>query len=155
MKNSENGKLSPKARKLRKGFIDTWEVADPSGVALLDELCACFDRLQGAKAGLKQHGAVTLDRFGQQKTSPWFLAVRDETSTFVRLSKALNLEVAGPANRPGRPEGWGPDGRISGDCAAGTESATCRKSSRCACNRSATMPTEIGFRGTPSMRLRR
>jgi phage terminase small subunit len=109
MKNSGSGKLSPKARKLRKGLIDTWEVSDPSGVALLDELCACFDRLQEAKAGLKANGAVALDRFGQQKTSPWFLAVRDETATFIRLSKALNLEVEGQDNRPGRPDGWSPE----------------------------------------------
>ena len=109
MKNSGSGKLSPKANTLRKRFIDTWEVADPSGVALLDELCACFDRLQEAKSGLKAHGAVTADRFGQQKTSPWFLAVRDETATFIRLSKALNLEVEGQDNRPGRPDGWVPE----------------------------------------------
>jgi phage terminase small subunit len=106
---TKNGTLSPAARKLRKGFIDTWEVADPAGVALLDELCCCYDRLQEAKAGLRQHGAVMVDRFGQQKTSPWFLAVRDETSTFVRLSKALNLEVEGQDNRPGRPDGWVPE----------------------------------------------
>ena len=109
MKNSRQGGLSVKARKLRKGLIDTWEVTDPSGVALLGELCACFDRLQEAKAGLKANGAVALDRFGQQKTSPWFLAVRDETATFIRLSKALNLEVEGQDNRPGRPDGWVPE----------------------------------------------
>jgi phage terminase small subunit len=112
MKNSEQiakETLSPAARKLRKGIVDTWELADPSGIALLDELCCCYDRLQEAKAGLKQHGAVMTDRFGQAKMSPWFLAVRDETSAFVRLSKALNLEVEGQDHRPGRPDGWVPE----------------------------------------------
>jgi phage terminase small subunit len=101
--------LSTKAAKLKRDFIDHWEMTDPSGLALLNELCACFDRLQAAKAGLQKNGPVTSDRFGQQKTSPWFLAVRDETSTFVRLSKALNLEVEDEDNRPGRPDGWVPE----------------------------------------------
>ena len=112
MKNSrqhEKETLSPAAKKLRKDFISTWEVAAPSAVALLDELCSCYDRLQEAKAGLKLHGAVMVDRFGQAKMSPWFLAVRDETSAFVRLSKALNLEVEGQDHRPGRPDGWVPE----------------------------------------------
>jgi phage terminase small subunit len=112
MKNSgqhEKETLSPAAKKLRKGILNTWEMVDPSGLALLDELCCCYDRLQGAKAELKAHGPVMLDRFGQAKMSPWFLATRDETSAFVRLSKALNLEVEGQDHRPGRPDGWVPE----------------------------------------------
>jgi phage terminase small subunit len=101
--------LSAAAKKLRKGIMNTWEMVDPSGLALLDELCCCYDRLQGAKAGLRQHGAVLVDRFGQSKMSPWFLAVRDETSAFVKLSKSLNLEIQDQDNRPGRPDGFAPE----------------------------------------------
>src|SRR6266853_6834035 len=101
-------KLSSAARKLRQNFVDHWEMADPAGVATLDELCSSFDRLQEAKRLLSKHGQTVTDRFGQEKVSPWFLMVRDETGTFLRLSKALNLEIADQDNRPGRPDGFQP-----------------------------------------------
>jgi phage terminase small subunit len=102
-------KLSATARKLRQDFLDHWEVADPAGIAMLEEMCACFDRLQAAKRLLSKHGQTVTDRFGQEKVSPWFLMVRDETQTFLRLSKALNLEVEDLDNRPGRPDGFQPE----------------------------------------------
>jgi phage terminase small subunit len=110
MKNSEKGPksnfhLSAPAAKMRQRFIETWEIQDPAGLTILDEMCACYDRLQEAKRLFAEHGSTVTDRFGQIKVSPWFLQVRDETTTLLRLQKSLSLEVEGE-NRPGRPEGY-------------------------------------------------
>jgi hypothetical protein len=102
-------KLSLAAQNLRQECIDHWEIDDPMGLVSLNEMCACYDRLQAAKRLLAKHGGSTTDRFGQEKVSPWFLMVRDETTVFVRLQKALNLEIADLANRPGRPDGFRPE----------------------------------------------
>jgi hypothetical protein len=102
-------KLTSAAQKLRQDCIDHWEIEDPAGLTTLAEMCACFDRLQAAKRLLSKHGGSVTDRFGQPKLSPWFLMVRDETTVFVRLQKALNLEITGLANRPGRPDGFRPE----------------------------------------------
>jgi len=82
---------------------------DPAAQTLLEELLDCFDRLQGHKAVLAKGGAICRDRFGQEKLFPAFLSVRDETVTFSRLLKALNLEFENQDNRPGRPDGFMPE----------------------------------------------
>jgi hypothetical protein len=100
--------LSAEAAKLKRDFLDHWDLTDPSGVAILNELCACFDRLADAKNLLAKNGHITVDRFGQQKLSPAAMAVNFETANYIRWTKALGLEVEGQDNRPGRPDGFMP-----------------------------------------------
>lgn len=100
--------LSAKARKLKADFLDHWDLTDPSGIAILNELCACFDRLADAKKLLARNGHITVDRFGQQKLSAAAMAVNFETANYIRWTKALGLEVEGQEDRPGRPDGFMP-----------------------------------------------
>jgi hypothetical protein len=100
---------SKAAKRLGNELSEHWDLSDPAAQTLLEELLDSFDRLQGHKAILAKRGAICRDRFGQEKLSPAFLAVRDETVTFSRLLKALNLEVEGQDNSPGRPPGWAPE----------------------------------------------
>ena len=86
-----------------------WDLSDPAAQTLLGELLDCFDRLQRYKAVLAKRGPICRDRFGQEKISPAFLAVRDKTVTFSRLLKAMNLEIEDQNNQPGRPDGFMPE----------------------------------------------
>jgi hypothetical protein len=94
------------AKALGNQMSEHWDLSDPAAQTLLGELLDCFDRLQRYKAVLAKCGPICRDRFGQEKISPAFLAVRDETVTFSRLLKALNLEIEDQDNRPGRPNGF-------------------------------------------------
>jgi hypothetical protein len=101
---------SKTAKTLGEQLSDHWNLSDPAANVLLEELLDCYDRLQSHKAVLAKRGAVCLDRFGIEKVSAAFVAVRDELTTFGRLLKALNLEADGDAdNRPGRPDAFFPE----------------------------------------------
>ena len=65
-----------------------WDLTDPAAQTLLGALLDSFDRLQRYKAVLDKHGPICRDRFNQEKLSPAFLAMRDETLTFSRPLKA-------------------------------------------------------------------
>ena len=100
---------SKAAKRLGNQLAEHWDLSDTAAQTLLEELLDCFDRLQSHKVVLAKRGAICRDRFGQEKLSPAFLAVRDETVTFSRLLRALNLEVEGQDDRPGRPDGFMPE----------------------------------------------
>ena len=106
MKNSDRSKA---AKALGNQMSEHWDLSDPAAQTLLGELMGSYDRLQRYKAVLVERGPICRDRFGQEKISPAFLAVRDETVTFNRLLKAMNLEIEDSHNRPGRPDGFMPE----------------------------------------------
>ena len=90
-------------------MLDAWEFNEGASFVLLGEACASFDRLQNAKAILKEDGHLLTDRFGQKKMNPICTVVRDEAATLVRLLHALGLNLQDIQDRPGRPDGFQPD----------------------------------------------
>jgi P27 family predicted phage terminase small subunit len=85
--------LSKPAKKLwlrLSGELDL----DGGGWLMLDLLCEAWDRREQARAAIVAEGAVSQDRFGQKKPSPWVAIERDSTLAIQRSYHALGLDLA-------------------------------------------------------------
>jgi phage terminase small subunit len=61
---------------------------------MLTLLCENWQRREQARLEIGKSGAVTLDRFKQEKPSPWCAIERDCTLAIQRCFRALGLDLA-------------------------------------------------------------
>jgi phage terminase small subunit len=85
--------LSPAAKRLFKFITSGYEIDEAAGMILVTTLDA-YDRREQARQEIAKSGAVSPDRFGQLKPSPWCAIERDSALTVMRGFRALGLDLA-------------------------------------------------------------
>ena len=95
--------LSPEARGWWRRLCREYGIEDAGGCLLLQTALESLDRLREAQKSIAKDGAVTTDRFGQQKAHPLLAAERDARAQMLMALKQLNLDVEPLRDRPGRP----------------------------------------------------
>jgi len=107
LKNSEQKPptgLSPAAKSWWKKLIAEYEIEDQAGLLILETAMRAMDRMSMASALVDQHGAVTVDKFGQLKANPACAVERDSRAAMMTALKNLNLDLE-PIGKPGRAPG--------------------------------------------------
>jgi len=94
--------LSPAAKSWWKKLIAEYEIEDQAGLLILETAMRAMDRMAMASALVDQHGAVTVDKFGQLKANPACAVERDSRAAMLTALKNLNLDLE-PIGKPGRP----------------------------------------------------
>ncbi len=97
--------LSPAAKRLWRGLVAEYELADVAALAILTAGLEAFDRAAAAKALIDQDGPVVRDRWGQQKQHPAAAVERDSRAAWMSALKQLNLDIEPLRDAPGRPGG--------------------------------------------------
>jgi len=94
--------LAAATRKWWRETVAAYEL-EPHHLRLLTACAESWDRMTQAREALAECGPVILDRFGQQRSSPWVAVERDSRLAFARLLRELALDVDGPSEpRPPR-----------------------------------------------------
>jgi P27 family predicted phage terminase small subunit len=93
--------LSREAKDFWDSIVADYEMDDAASQRLLATACEALDRMREAQRSIKQHGAVTTDRWGQLRPNPSTVIERDARAAMLACLKALNLDVA-PPGRAGR-----------------------------------------------------
>jgi hypothetical protein len=76
---------------------------DPVAQLLLRTAMQAMDRMLEAQRHIEQHGAVTLDRFGQLRPNPSVTIERDARAAMLAAIKALSFDLEPLNGAPGRP----------------------------------------------------
>ncbi len=82
--------LSTEGKELWNTITANWKLDDGQLVVLF-QACQSLDRMNDARAILKQDGLITTDRFGQARAHPGVVIERDARQLFLRAIKQLNL----------------------------------------------------------------
>jgi phage terminase small subunit len=92
--------LSDASQAWFKRVVDGWEL-DEHHVLLLTLAAEAWDRGQGARGLLDEHGLTYVDRFGAPRTRPEVAIERDSRLAFDRLVRSLDLDESPlpPADR--------------------------------------------------------
>ena len=85
--------LSQEAADLRDALAKEFGIRDTEGRALLRIVAESFDSMKEAQRLIDQHGAVTVDRFGQLRGNPACAILRDARSSYMRALRDLNLSA--------------------------------------------------------------
>jgi phage terminase small subunit len=95
------GDLTPEGKQLWRRIYDEIDVDEPARL-LLDTLCRQFCRMEEAREAIAKEGAVSKDRFGQYKPSPWVAIERDSSASMMRAWRLLGFDqiATGPMGRP-------------------------------------------------------
>jgi hypothetical protein len=112
MKNSVTEKrakrrgFSAEARKWRRDLLASYEIerGDAAARILIEMAMSSLDEARAAEQLIEKHGQLMPDRFGQLKTNPAVLVLRDSRLSLMRAIRLLNLDVE-PPNAIGRPPG--------------------------------------------------
>ncbi len=96
--------LSDAASTWWQSVRDEYGIADPAGIALLNQAAQALDRADAARTLLDAEGLVVRDRFDQPKPHPASVIVRDAEASFRSALRDLRLDVE-PSRPPGRPAG--------------------------------------------------
>ena len=97
--------LSPEARAIWLGLVDEYGINDVAGTVLVTAACECWQRVREAMLLVAKDGAVTVDRWGQQKLSPAANLERDARASMLAAFRALNLDIQPVRDKLGRPGG--------------------------------------------------
>jgi P27 family predicted phage terminase small subunit len=97
--------LSVAAKRLWRGLVEEYGLADVAGLAILTAGLESFDRAAAAKALLDRDGPTVTDRWGQQKVHPAAGVERDNRAAFLMALKQLNLDIEPLRDGVGRPPG--------------------------------------------------
>lgn len=85
--------LSTESKRLWKSAFENYSIDDQAEMILLCGLEA-RDRREQARQAIEKDGAVVLDRFQQQKPSPWVGIERDSAATLARCFRLLGFDLA-------------------------------------------------------------
>lgn len=96
-------KISPQAKKLRKGIIEEYAIDDEAGLAILQTAMEAYTEMERAQVIVDEQGPVLVDRWNQVKAHPLCSVIRDCRAQFLAGLKALNLDLEPLHNKPGRP----------------------------------------------------
>ena len=97
--------LSPESAIWWSTILAEYQIEDPAGLLLLENLVRARDRMGEASRLIEQHGAVTTDRFGQLRPNPATILERDSRAAMQSALKALNLDLEPLRDSVGRPAG--------------------------------------------------
>jgi phage terminase small subunit len=78
-------------------------VLDESARMVLGTALEAWDRMKAAQAGIKKHGLMLRDRFGQLRSNPLCTVERDSRAAWLSGLKMLSLDMEPLRERPGRP----------------------------------------------------
>lgn len=76
--------------------VDSYEL-EPHHVKILTLAVEAWDRCQGARRALAEHGTTYMDRFGQPRARPEIAIERDSRVAFARLLRELGLDIFEPS----------------------------------------------------------
>lgn len=99
--------LTDHAAKFFARVVDDYAVDDAAGLELVAQAAHALDRAEAARALVTLHGVAVVDRWGQLKTNPATLALRDAEASFRASLKALGLEDEPAPIKPTRPTSGG------------------------------------------------
>jgi P27 family predicted phage terminase small subunit len=94
--------LSATAKSWWKKIISEYDIEDQAGLLILETAMRAMDRMTMASELIEEHGAVTVDKFGQLKANPACAVERDSRAAMMAALKSLNLDLE-PLSAPGRP----------------------------------------------------
>jgi phage terminase small subunit len=97
--------LTPTSAAWWKTLVDDYDIIDSAGLLLLENAMRARDRMEQARALITEHGAVTVDRFGQLRSNPATTIERDSRAAMQSALKALNLDMEPLRDTVGRPPG--------------------------------------------------
>jgi P27 family predicted phage terminase small subunit len=97
--------LSSAAKRLWRGLVEEYDLADVAALAILTAALEAFDRAAAAKALPDADGPVVEDRWGQKKAHPAASIERDSRAAFLAAVKQLNLDIEPLRDGVGRPPG--------------------------------------------------
>lgn len=83
--------LKAGARLMYQQLQADFDVSDAAGKALLLAAAEARQRCDQAREAIAKGGGVCVDRFGQEKTSPWIAIERDSRASMVSALRALKL----------------------------------------------------------------
>lgn len=93
--------LSALAKSWWKKLIAEYDIDDQAGLLILETAMRAMDRMTMAAGLIDQHGAVSVDKFGQLKANPACAVERDSRAAMLSALKSLNLDLE-PLGKPGR-----------------------------------------------------
>ena len=97
--------LTPASSTWWKTLIDDYDITDAAGLLLLENAMRARDRMEQASELIAEHGAVTVDRYGQLRPNPATTIERDSRAAMQSALKALNLDMEPLRDSVGRPTG--------------------------------------------------
>ena len=96
--------LSAQAKRLWRGLVEEYGVADGAGLAILTAGLEAHDRMRQAQQAIDKDGATFRDRFGQLQMNPAVRIERDSRVAWLGALKAMNFDLE-PLGHVGRPNG--------------------------------------------------
>lgn len=92
--------LGTEGRRLWRGVLREFEIADTHDLKILAEACACADRIDAARQEIENKGAYFIDRWNQPKPHPAHGVEQTNKTLLARLLRELNLDIQPPESRP-------------------------------------------------------
>jgi hypothetical protein len=96
--------LGAAGRVLWGDIQSAYQIADPGGLALLQQAAEAADRIASVRKQIDEAGELIMVR-GIPRVNPLCAVERDQRAALVRCLRNLNLDVEPLRDRPGRPEG--------------------------------------------------
>jgi P27 family predicted phage terminase small subunit len=97
--------LTTEAKSWWRKVVAEYEIADDTGLLLLQTALESFDRMRSAQRVIKREGQSIRDRFGFPRAHPLLTVERDSRAGMLAALKQMNLDLEPLADRPGRPGG--------------------------------------------------
>jgi hypothetical protein len=96
--------LGAAGRELWASIQASYAIADPGGLALLQQAAEAADRIASVRRQIDEQGELLAIK-GIPRVNPLCAVERDQRAALVRCSRNLNLDIEPLRDRPGRPEG--------------------------------------------------
>jgi hypothetical protein len=96
--------LGAAGRELWASIQASYAIADPGGLALLQQAAEAADRIASVRKQIDEAGELLVLK-GIPRVNPLCAVERDQRAALVRCLRNLNLDVEPLRDHPGRPEG--------------------------------------------------
>ena len=90
--------LSTEARALRQAIQNDYGIRDPTGLAVLDQLCHALDGIRACQRAIRSDGLMVRGSRGQMRAHPLIGAEEGYRRAFVQAVRTLRLDVSEPAD---------------------------------------------------------
>jgi hypothetical protein len=96
--------LGAAGRELWASIQASYAIADPGGLALLQQAAEAADRIASVRRQVDEQGELLVIK-GIPRVNPLCAVERDQRAALVRCLRNLNLDIEPLRDGPGRPEG--------------------------------------------------
>jgi nucleotide-binding universal stress UspA family protein len=96
--------LGAAGRELWASIQASYAIADPGGLALLQQAAEAADRIASVRRQIDEQGELLVIK-GIPRVNPLCAVERDQRAALVRCLRNLNLDIEPLRDGPGRPEG--------------------------------------------------